>query len=104
MKLAKLLILNFILINITYAKSTVTVRSIGASPKGQYVAIEEYGFLNSSKVPFSKIKIMNVWKQKYVGRDITVSGNRKQISNLSKIRARAIKKASKSLQKYRISS
>ena len=102
MKLLTIFTLSLFL-NIAWAKSTVSVRPIGASPKGQFVAIEEYGYINSSKVPFSKIKIMNVWKQRYVGPIIIVNGNIKQTSNLSKVRAQAIKKAYRSLKKYNIS-
>lgn len=102
MKLFIFVILNvFILANVL-AKSIVSVRPIGTSPKGQFVAIEEYGHLNNSKIPFSKIKIMNVWKQKYVGKPVSVTGSIQE-KDLTKVRAKAARKASKYLKKYSIS-
>lgn len=102
MKLLIILILLSIQ-SLALANTTVSVHPIGSSPKGQYVAFEEFGYLNNSKVPFSKIKIMNVWKQQYVGTEISVLSSKKRNLNLSQVRAKARKQATKHLKEFNIS-
>ncbi len=83
------------------AKSMVRVKAIGASPRGQYVAFEEFGYQNGRKRPFSKIRIMNVWKNKYVAKPIHVigRGNREELLD---IRQKAKIRALKNLKRFNI--
>jgi predicted secreted protein len=84
------------------AKNLVRVKAIGASPRGQYVAFEEFGYKNGRKIPFSKIRVMNVWKNKYVDTPIQVIGAGEQ-ERLNQVREKAKELATKKLQKFNIS-
>jgi predicted secreted protein len=101
----KLLIILSILFSaqVSFSKNLIRVKAIGKSSKGQYIAFEEYGFTNNSKTPFSKIRVMNVWKNKYVTKEIKVIGPSKN-SNLKEVRAKAKKLAKKGLKSFNISS
>lgn len=46
------------------------IDSLGTSPKGQFVALEEYGYEAQNNSYFVSIRIMNVWKKEYVGKPI----------------------------------
>jgi predicted secreted protein len=75
---------------------------IGSSAKGQFVAIEEYGFQPERNVFYVTIKIMNVWRKEYVGTPTQVevpAGNRLEL-----IRAREKAKviAQEELKKYNV--
>lgn len=84
------------------AKNLVRVKAIGSSPRGQYVAFEEFGYKDASrKVPYSKIRIMNVWKNQFVGRTVKVIGQ-DQEARLNIVRTRAKDQASASLKKFNI--
>ena len=54
------------------------------------------------QVPFSKIRIMNVWKDKYVMKTIIVT-DPKNSMRLDQIRAKAKKLANKKLKAFNIS-
>lgn len=49
-----------------FAKTSVRITPLGESPKGQFIAYEEYGYHAGGKIPFVKVRIMNVWKNTYV--------------------------------------
>lgn len=85
-----------------FAKNLIRVKAIGASPKGQYVAFEEFGFENDSKSPFSKIRVMNVWKNKYVTETIFVTDPNNEMQ-LDQIRAKAKQIAAEKLKAFDIS-
>lgn len=84
------------------AKNLIRVKTLGKSPKGQFIAFEEFGFKNDAKVPFSKIRVMNVWKNKYVIKTIYVTDPENEM-NLRQIRAKAKKLANKQLKAFNIS-
>ena len=84
------------------AKNLIRVKTLGKSPKGQYIAFEEFGFTNNSTVPFSKIRVMNVWKNKYVSKTIYVVDPDNEMQ-LEQIRAKAKKMAIKHLRAFDIS-
>ena len=99
-----LLILSILLSSqFSFSKNLIRVKAIGKSSKGQYIAFEEYGFTNNSKTPFSKIRVMNVWKKKYVTKEIKVIGPSHN-SNLKEVRAKAKKLAKQDLKTFNISS
>ena len=85
------------------AKTMMRVSALGSSPKGQYVAFEEFGFLNNSKIPFSRIRVMNVWKNRYVGKEINVISDKKNQLELEQVRAKAKKLAAERLKQFNIS-
>ena len=102
MKLILLITLIFGSLNIS-AKNLIRVKTLGKSPKGQFIAFEEFGFKNDAKVPFSKIRVMNVWKNKYVTKTIYVTDPKNEMK-LEQIRAKAKKLANKQLKAFNISS
>ena len=80
----------------------VKVKALGSFPRGQFVACEEYGHKNSNGHSFSKIRIMNVWKNSYVEDPIQIIG-KKGDKELGLVRMKAKKIASKRLKKFNIS-
>lgn len=84
------------------AKALVRVKAIGSSPRGQFVAFEEFGYKNGRKTPYSKIRVMNVWKNKYVDDPVQVIGVEED-DRLNQIREKAKDLASKKLKKFNIS-
>jgi len=78
MKKLKYLILFLLLANQAQSEVTemVRIKAIGKSPRGQFVAFEEYGYESSNiKRPYSNIKIINMWKNQVM----------KQYSNYSEV-------------------
>ncbi len=45
---------------------------LGTSSKGQFVAVEEYGYRPGTHMYFVTIRVMNVWKKEYVGDSIQI--------------------------------
>lgn len=101
----KKLILVFFILGAFSASATnlIRVKTLGKSPKGQFIALEEFGFKNNAKVPFSKIRVINVWKNKYVTKTIYVTDPQNQMK-LEQVRAKAKKLAKKQLKAFNISS
>ena len=77
------------------------VNAIGSSPRGQYVAFEEFGYKEGRKYPYSKIRVMNVWKNKYVEEAIYIIGKDKK-DELNSVRNKAKSLAKKKLKKFNI--
>jgi predicted secreted protein len=84
-----------------HGRSVIKVNHIGHSPKGQYVAFEEFGYLLGN-VPFVRVRVYNTWKNKYVTKPVRITGKDKD-SSLSKIRQEAKRLANKDLQAFNIS-
>ena len=87
----------------TSAKTLVRINTIGSSPRGQYVAFEEFGYKEGRKFPYSKIRVMNVWKNKYVDDAIQVIG-KGEGEKLNQVRKKAKDLAIKKFQKFNIES
>jgi predicted secreted protein len=85
----------------TFAGSIVKVSPIGFSPKGQFVAFEEFGF-SDKKIPYSKIRVFNTWKNKYVSKEFKLIG-KEDVDSLELVRLKVKKLALKDLKKYDIS-
>lgn len=85
------------------AKTLVRINTIGSSPRGQYVAFEEFGYKEGRKFPYSKIRVMNVWKNKYVDDPIQVIGKEEE-ENLHQVRKKAKDLALKKFKKFNIES
>ena len=83
------------------ARNLVRVMAIGSSPRGQFVAFEEFGYQNGRKAPFSKIRVMNMWRNKYVTEPIFVTGDRNDES-LVEVRGKAKSQAISHLKKFNI--
>jgi len=48
------------------------IDTLGASPKGQFIAVEEYGYQPDNKSFYVTIKILNIWRKEYVGEPVKV--------------------------------
>lgn len=91
----------FLLSMAGHAKDMIKVNAIGSSPKGQFVAFEEFGLMSGSKTSFSHIRVKNVWKNEYVDGPIKVTGDK---DGLNIVRAKAKQMAKKRLEEFNISS
>lgn len=78
------------------------INALGVSKKGQYVALEEYGYTPHKNTYFVQIKIMNVWKKEYVGMSYEVEVPAVG-SNLKEARAKAKNMAKSELERFNIS-
>jgi predicted secreted protein len=75
---------------------------IGSSPKGQFVALEEYGYQAERKVYYVTIKIMNVWKKQFVGEPTLVEVPAKNRAELTRAREKAKVIAQEELKKFNV--
>lgn len=80
------------------------IDTLGSSPKGQYVALEEYGYKTASHTFYVRIKIINVWKNKYVGKSVDVELPADRPFLLKKARSRAKFLAQEQLKRFDIRS
>ncbi len=83
------------------AKNMIRIKALGSSPRGQFVAFEEFGYMNDSKTPFARIRVKNVWKDKYVHKSDGVWADEDN-KKLDQVRAKAIDLAKKQLEKFNI--
>jgi predicted secreted protein len=98
----KIIIFLFFWLTSGFSKDRQIIEAIGVSPKGQFIAVEEYGFDSYEQSYFSRIKFVNVWKKKSISEMIEV--RRKPIAeiDLIQIRKEAKEKALKLIEKYNI--
>lgn len=78
------------------------IDTLGTSPKGQYVALEEYGYKSQNHSYYVRIKVMNVWKKEYVGQPIEVELPAHRPVFLQKARSKAKVLAQEELKKFDI--
>ncbi|MFA5584064.1 MAG: hypothetical protein WDA09_07605 [Bacteriovoracaceae bacterium] len=79
------------------------VDSLGSSAKGQFIALEEYGYRPDKKAYFVEIKILNLWKKKFVGDVIRVESPAYSDKHLKESRLKAKKLAEGQLKAFGIS-
>ncbi len=79
------------------------IDTLGVSSKGQFVALEEYGYKAQSHTYYVTIKVMNVWKKEYVGQRIELEVPAHRPDYLAKARTRARLMAQDHLRRYGIS-
>jgi len=92
----------YLVSTLAHSAEHMMIDTLGASPKGQFVALEEYGLKSESKKYFVQIKIMNVWTKEYVGKEVIVEIPAMQ-ANLVKARQKAKLMAQDQLSKFKIS-
>lgn len=78
------------------------IDTLGASPKGQFVALEEYGYKSQKHTYYVTIKVMNVWKKEYVGKSFEVELPAHRPAFLKKARERAKILAQEELRRFNI--
>jgi predicted secreted protein len=76
--------------------------SIGASAKGQFIALEEYGYQPESHSYYVTIRIINVWTSEDVGSVVEVKTPAKDKRFLSEARLKAKNLAQAQMTKYKI--
>ena len=85
-----------------FASEHQMIDTLGVSNKGQFVALEEYGYRSQNHSYYVRIKIMNVWKKEYVGKSVEVELPAHRPVFLDKARARAKFLAMEELRKFKI--
>lgn len=78
------------------------IASLGVSSKGQFVALEEYGYKSELKSYYVNVKIVNVWTKEYVGKEVSLQTLALRPAELLKIREQAKLLAQGDLLKYKI--
>lgn len=98
-----LLIALFFTLNAALASQHHVVDTLGVSGKGQFVALEEYGYQSHSHSYFVRIRIINVWRKEYVGKPFEVILPAHRPGYLKKARERARYLALEELRRFDIS-
>ncbi len=80
------------------------IDTLGASPKGQYVALEQYEYKATNHSYYVRIQVMNVWTKKYVGKTFEVEMPASRREDLEKARILARSLAFEELRKFDIRS
>ena len=96
-------ILCFLFLVNAQASELQVIDTLGVSSKGQFIALEEYGYKASGHTYYVKIKVMNVWKKEYVGKNYEVEVPAHQPSFLKNAREKAKIFVRDDLKKYGIS-
>lgn len=103
--MTKLVLLVFMTFTVSASALTsrplVKVNVIGSSGKGQYIAFEEFGYKLGKSLPFAKIRILNVWTNKYIKNSYEVV---KKGTTLLEVRKKVRSMATETLKKFHISS
>jgi predicted secreted protein len=97
------LILLLTLSGFALASEHQMIDTLGVSGKGQFVALEEYGYKPHSHTYYVSIKVMNVWKKEYVGSPVEVELPAHRPNYLNKARSEARAKAQEQLTRFGIS-
>lgn len=97
----------FIMLSLIFKLSALAgehqkINALGVSKKGQFVALEEYGYTPHKNSYYVHIKIMNVWKKEYVGMSYSVEVPAIG-SNLKDAREKAKNMAKSELERFNIS-
>lgn len=87
-----------------FASQHHMVDTLGSSSKGQFVAVEEYGYNPTERQFYVKIQIMNAWKNEYVTKPIEIKLPAQNQLSLEEARARAKRLAHDDLVKFNINS
>lgn len=100
--LKKATFLLLIYCGMAYSSDHHMIDTLGSSSKGQYVALEEYGYKANTHAFYVTIKIMNVWQKEYVGETVQVELPAHRPEYLKKAREKARLLAKDQLEKYYI--
>lgn len=78
------------------------INALGSSSKGQYVALEEYGYHSQKHSYYVSIKILNVWTKQYEGHSVSVELPAHRPRYLNEARSKARTLAQNLLVKFKI--
>ena len=85
-----------------FAAQHQMIDTLGSSPKGQFIAVEEYGYKSDKHSYYVTIRIMNIWKEEYVGTPVEVELPAVRKNYLQKARDKARTMAEGELRRYNI--
>lgn len=94
--------LGLLISGLSWSSTIQMINALGSSPKGQYVAIEEYGYNSNQKTYYSRIKVMNVWKNHYVTEPVEIEKGARRPSDLVQVRKEALEQAGMDLARFKI--
>lgn len=101
--MSKYLILVLLLVSqISLASEHQVINALGSSPKGQYVALEEYGYHSQKHSYYVQIKILNVWTKQYEGNSVSVELPAHRPTYLKEARIKARTMAQNLLGQFKI--
>lgn len=86
-----------------FASKHHMIDTLGTSKKGQFVAVEEYGYNKARHSYYVNIRIINVWKSEDVIQPITVEEPALKPGGLQRAREKARNLSQEFLSKYIIS-
>lgn len=95
-------LLFILLVPTAFGANRQRIDVLGTSPKGQFVAVEEYGYRPGTHMYFVTIRVMNVWKKSYVGDKIQIELPAARPFVLKKARAEARELAQATLKRFQI--
>jgi predicted secreted protein len=98
-----ILVICLMMSHLALASSRQVIDTLGISPKGQFIALEEYGYKVEKRSFYVTIKILNVWKKEYVGKPIWVEIPALRPQYLTEARAKAKLLAQDELKRFQIS-
>lgn len=104
-KIFKCLVLTVVVLftAVSYASEHQMIDTLGVSSKGQYVALEEYGYKANNHSYYVRVKVMNVWKKEYVGRTFELEVPAHRPSHLQNARMKARLSVRDELRQFGIS-
>jgi len=102
MKVKSLCLSLYLFSALAYGSQHQMIDTLGSSSKGQFVAVEEYGYNSGSHSYYVTIKIVNVWTKNYVGETIEVELPAHRPHVLQEARDQAKNLAHDELSKFRI--
>lgn len=78
------------------------LNSLGSSAKGQFIALEEYGYHAEKHTYYVTVRFINLWTSEDVGQQIEVETPAANPSYLQKARSRAKELARDQMAKFNI--
>ncbi len=87
-----------------FANQHHVIDMLGSSAKGQFIALEEYGYHPIEREFYVKIQIMNAWKNTYVSKPIEIKLPAQNQLRLDDAREKARALAQDDLMKFNIQS
>jgi hypothetical protein len=71
-----------------FANIQKVISPLAVSSKGQYVLLEEYGYIEETNSFYSKVKLFNSWKNEYIGEEIILEEVATYPSKLLEVRSK----------------
>jgi len=102
MRFTLVIIIMLSIFGVAQASQHQHMGSIGSSAKGQFIALEEYGYKPESHSYYVSIRIINVWTSEDVGTIVEVETPAKETRFLQVARQKAKDLAKSQMTKFKI--